>query len=196
MITKTPGCMRYRINKYWRQRAAEIVFFLLCFSVIGILSFSGCASSEKTKEKESLDDFLAKSEKNFNPSDYDKDVKTVIQEASGKPIPGKDSAKTVAVISDTVTGYRVQVLFTQDIEAANGARDTLQALLPDEYIYIVYEPPYYKVRVGNYTDRVTANDMQKKIIAKGYTDAWVVPDKVIINLPPIRQTPPGDQKQN
>lgn len=171
---------------------------LILFVSIGMLCFNGCKTAEETKAKETVSykEFLAKSENDFNPSDYDKKVEIIKREASGKTLEETGAKKLSEAVSDTVQGFRVQVLFTQEIETAAALRDTLNTLLPEEYVYIVYEQPYYKVRVGNYTDRVNANDMLRKMIAKGYSDAWVVPDNVLTNLPPKPQPPPVEQKQD
>jgi hypothetical protein len=169
----------------------------LLFVSIGMLYLNGCKTAEETEAKETISykEFLATSEKDFNPSDYDKTVEAIKREASGKTLEGTGAKKISEAVSDTVQGFRVQVLFSQEIEIATALRDTLNTLLPEEYVYIVYEQPYYKVRIGNYTDRVAANNMLRQIIGKGYNDAWVVPDNVLTNLPPKPQPAPLEQKQ-
>jgi hypothetical protein len=190
MIIKMPG--------YLKSRSTNFICLFVLVGVIALLGFTGCKTTEETKSNEAvnLKEFLANSEKDFNPSDYDKSVEAIKREASGKSGAETKGKKTSEAVSDTVPGFRVQVFFSQDIEAATSLRDSLNVLLPDDYVYIVYDQPYYKVRIGNYPDHVAANDMLKNIIGKGYNDAWVVPDNIITNLPPKPQLPPVEEKQN
>jgi hypothetical protein len=194
--------MTIEMHGYLTSRNIKLIHFSFLLCALTLAGFAGCKTTEETKDKENvgLKEFLARSEKDFKPSDYDKDVETIRREASRKPAAETGTKPTGEIASDTVRGFRVQVMFTQDIEAATALRDTLNVLLPDDYVHIVYDQPYYKVRIGNYQDRVAANDMLKQIIGKGYGDAWVVPDNVITNLPPKPppQTPPApeEQKQN
>ena len=41
-------------------------------------------------------------------------------------------------------------------------------------MYVDYEVPNYKVRVGNFVDRNAAEDYQQRVRAAGYGNAWVV----------------------
>lgn len=81
-----------------------------------------------------------------------------------------------------VSGYRVQIFAAADELAArvleNEAR--FQFNVP---VYLSYDPPNYKIRLGNYTDKNAADNLRKEARRKGYRDAWVVPDLVWIGLP-------------
>ncbi|HRS54065.1 MAG TPA: SPOR domain-containing protein, partial [Bacteroidales bacterium] len=46
---------------------------------------------------------------------------------------------------------------------------------PDVDVYILFEAPYYKVRVGNFRTRLDAYSFFRKISAK-YPDAFIVKD--------------------
>jgi hypothetical protein len=134
-----------------------------------------------------LRQFLNKYEPEFNPSDYDADVSIVRQEEKAQREAIQIAAVTTVAIPETIPGFRVQVLFTQDIEQADSAKDDLANLVPEEWVYVVYDAPYYRVRVGNYTNRSAASQMLSKLIKLGYKDAWVVPDNVVEN--PLPKTP-------
>ena len=45
-------------------------------------------------------------------------------------------------------------------------------------IYIIFELPNYKLRVGNFLNRKEAESFQKKIVRLGYRTAWVVPTMI------------------
>ena len=81
-----------------------------------------------------------------------------------------------------VSGYRVQIFAAADELAARVLEDEARFQF-DVPVYLSYDPPNYKIRVGNYTDKNEADDVRKAARRKGYRDAWVVPDQVWIGLP-------------
>jgi len=162
--------------KYW------LAFLFLAVLVIGCKT---PRSTEKTADAESsFDAFLTKYEKSFDPSKYNPPVDSILAEERHQ----HDALETTKIIAiappETITGFRVQVLFTPEIELANRTRDTLLTVLPNEWSYIVYDSPYYKVRIGNFVERGLAAQMVKKLADFGFQDAWIVPDKIIKNPPP------------
>ena len=48
-------------------------------------------------------------------------------------------------------------------------------LMKQEKIYIKFELPNYKLRVGNFDSRKKAEAYRNKVIQLGYRSAWVVP---------------------
>ncbi|HMD13182.1 MAG TPA: SPOR domain-containing protein [Bacteroidota bacterium] len=159
------------------------------FFLFGVFIAWGCSGSKETSGKETsghtMREFLAEYEPTFNPSDYDPDITVLKQREEDRHNALVASAVVSTALPETIPGFRVQVLFTQEIDEANRTRDSLSSVLPDDWIYIVYDVPYYKVRVGNFADRPSANQILKKLTTLGYTDAWIVPDNVIKN-PPAR----------
>ena len=129
-------------------------------------------------------DFLAKYEKTFNPSDYDVDINVIKAEEKKQQSEFDGPSLLVTALPETILGFRIQVFLTQDIDEANSIKDTVAAQLPDEWVYVIYDSSYYKVRVGNFPDRLSANLMVKKLVSGGYNDAWAVPDYILKNPPP------------
>lgn len=82
---------------------------------------------------------------------------------------------------NTIPGYRVQILTTQDLSEAIGVKAKADSLLPNYNVYIVYDSPYYKVRVGNFRARYEAAQAVSFIAAHGFPNAWSVPDNVFRN---------------
>jgi len=153
-----------------------------------LLSLAGCASAKRVEQAEQRPapgrDFLGTYEPTFDPSRYDPDLPELRRrEAEAHNAIG--SASLVATAApETIPGFRIQVLLTQEIDDAVGVRDSLNALLSDDWVYVVYDSPYYKVRVGDYHERPEANALLKKLVGKGFRDAWIVPDNVIKDPPP------------
>jgi len=93
--------------------------------------------------------------------------------------PSSDSLGTsippAAPITDSLNSqaYRVQI-FTGLVngEARQVARVAEEIF--DQPVFVDYEVPNFKVRVGNWPDRASAEKYQEKARAVGYTNAWVV----------------------
>ncbi|MBI2619735.1 MAG: SPOR domain-containing protein, partial [Ignavibacteriales bacterium] len=85
-----------------------------------------------------------------------------------------------AVVEEVVAqGFRIQIFATSSIDEANSAKLTAEGRVGQDEVYVVYDPPVYKVRVGDYVERLEANQRLSKLINQGYPDAWVVADRVI-----------------
>ena len=78
----------------------------------------------------------------------------------------------------SVIGYRVQLISTTDYYEALEIRDSVSVRLSGE-IYLDYEPPYYKVRAGNFIQRDDAEMKRAEAKQAGYPDAWIVRTKII-----------------
>ncbi len=74
-------------------------------------------------------------------------------------------------------GFRVQVLATKSISKADSLSNSLGSVISDS-IYIVYETPNYKVRVGDYIARKTAEKVRQALIERGYASAWVIRTRI------------------
>ena len=173
---------------FLQYRKSKEVLLLLSIAAMVTCMWGGCQSSDEVTRingsPESFPNFLARYEKTFNPADYDSTL-TIVENGNRNSIGwGTESNVAVTLVIDTLQGYRVQLIFTQDIDQANELRDSLSVQIPDEWIYIVYDAPYYKVRAGNFTDRPAANQLMNRLVRLGYKQAWVVPDKVLNNIPP------------
>jgi len=174
-----PGFVKIHKNNFYKK------YFLFSLFIILIAGCKTAKEVEKREEsEEALKNFITKYESTFDPSVYNEEVQLILEEEKREK-ELIESAKVFTVTSqESIPGFRVQVLFTPEIDQANQTRDELSNLLPEEWCYIVYDAPYYKVRVGDFREWTEANQMVKKLISLGYKDAWVVPDKVIKNPPP------------
>ena len=76
-----------------------------------------------------------------------------------------------------IEGYRVQALVTRNTHSADSIRAVLSDKI-DEDVYITYEVPYYKIRVGNCVDRKQAEELQLKLVKLGYASAWIIRTRV------------------
>jgi hypothetical protein len=134
----------------------------------------------------------AQAESTFRPADYG--IETWGEDTAATPeATAPDSAPPPeAVVPDTIPGFRVQVAITEDIDRAGFVRDSLSAVLGDEWVYVVHHPPYYKVRVGDFSERYLAAGFLDGLKRRGYPDAWIVPDRVFRDPPPKPLPAPDD----
>jgi hypothetical protein len=166
-----------------RRRLGAASSLIACLALL-----PGCSGSKEAEPKRtaggSSSTALQRYERTFNPADYDADIKVVKQEEkTQRSVPAPTPLVTTAA-PETVQGFRVQVLLTQEIDDAVKMKENVEQVLPGEWTYIVYDSPYYKVRVGNCEDRGSANPLVKKLNSLGFKEAWIVPDNVLKNLPP------------
>ena len=86
-------------------------------------------------------------------------------------------------------GFRLQVLSTRTREDAFNTKATLLQQFPDQKAYILYQSPYFKVRIGNFPNKQDA-DAFKKQLSKVYSQpAYLVEDI-------IDYTPGADEIEN
>ena len=76
-----------------------------------------------------------------------------------------------------IEGFRVQILATKELAKAEQLQKNLSNIL-NQKIYIVFEAPNYKVRVGNFIDRNKAEVFRKNILNKGYTSSWIIRTRI------------------
>jgi len=79
--------------------------------------------------------------------------------------------------NELTDGYRLQIMFSNDRTEAYNAKSKLYKDFPNESCYVAYEQPYYKLRVGDYTNRFDATAMLNQILPV-YSGAFIVKDKV------------------
>src|SRR5215831_4503685 len=75
-------------------------------------------------------------------------------------------------------GYRLQVLSTRSREDAFRLKTQLLKMFPSQQTYVVFQSPYFKVRVGNFLHRSDAENF-KIVLSKSYSqNAYIVDDAI------------------
>lgn len=77
----------------------------------------------------------------------------------------------------TLPGYRIQLYTTTRLKEANVFRMSFEQVFPDIKVYILFNEPNYRIRVGNFTDRITAR-AQLEALRETYPTAIVVKDQI------------------
>ena len=84
--------------------------------------------------------------------------------------------------TNTIQGFRIQIFFGSERKNANSAKNEILKLFPDADVYLIYQQPYFKVRVGDYRTKLEAHHMFKELLPH-FDKIFIVPDK--INLPKL-----------
>ena len=124
-----------------------------------------------------------KFDESFDPSTLkEPEIKLPIILRPDEPLP----PELLPAEGDTVVeGFRVQVISTQDLEEANRLFTQLSIMF-EGAVYIIFDSPNYKVRIGNFLSRSTAEKARKRIAALGYKSAWIIRTQVK-RVSPIRR---------
>jgi len=160
---------------------------ILLSALVALLA--GCGSSEGSRnDTESRSDGrerripLSQIEREFNPSGYDDELEAVVQqhEIEQHRAAGEASKDSLIIESEPTQGYRIQIFATGNIDEANAMRVTTVQRVTEDSVYIVYDPPVYKVRVGDFRTRAEASQKLGALSNIGFADAWVVGDRILI----------------
>ena len=73
-----------------------------------------------------------------------------------------------------VLGYRIQVMISENKEDLVLAKEKLESVIKEK-IYIQFELPNYKLRIGNFSSRKKAESYRAKIVRLGYKSSWIIP---------------------
>ena len=74
-------------------------------------------------------------------------------------------------------GYRVQVLATRYYERADSLAVLMKNTVSDS-VYVDFEAPNYKVRIGDFIDRDSAESLQQDLVQMGYNSAWILRTRI------------------
>jgi hypothetical protein len=176
----------------------KTIFYLIVKSLILysflITLFIGCSASTgsryETKEvkktnKETDKETNKKIVEDFDISPYETEINIEAPPLRTDKLPAEvwygydDKNQTLErKITSTTDGYRVQVLSTDNIEQANRVRTEIYEKTVRKEVYITFEPPFYKVKAGDFTSKSEADDFKFKLNQLGFLEAKVVQETV------------------
>ena len=142
----------------------------------------GCSSGSKVVKPEKPETGIrnfTQMDEDFDPLSLGDDDVVIEQKNASQSSSSDASAGTAAAAEDSIgNGYRIQLAQTEDNERAKDIqRDALLGFNEHE-VYSVFDPPFYKVRVGDFVNWHDAEKLQQLAIRKGYKDAWIIPSKI------------------
>jgi SPOR domain len=81
-----------------------------------------------------------------------------------------------------IPGFRLQVINTSDRNAAIAAKTKIYQLFPELKAYLLYQSPYFRLRVGNFKDKDEAEDYRKALSREFPNTVFLVRDIVEVKL--------------
>lgn len=82
-------------------------------------------------------------------------------------------------------GYRLMVLRTNDRNMAMQLRSKLLQQFPEHKVYMVYQNPFIKIKMGNFTDKDEAENVKNYLIRSKMImgNIYLVPETIEIKPP-------------
>jgi hypothetical protein len=163
-------------------------------TLLVLVTISACSSSREAESGGSATETLHRFESEFDPTRYNPDVAVIV---SDDPAKGTESAGPPVETSnpppaELVQGFRVQIHASTNIDQTSQQKELAEELFPAEWFYMVFDPPTYKLRGGNFLTRFEADRFLKELKDAGFRDSWIVPDRVIRNPVPRNTGIPAD----
>jgi cell division septation protein DedD len=123
-----------------------------------VIALAGCTKKAKTNEPIKQEQVVVVEEQ------PDTQQLEVIEE------PLKTETATVMTNQNE---YKVQLFATYDEAKAAKVKDEAMSKFTSE-VYVDYVAPYYKVRIGHFTNKDDADKVRDEAKEKGYSDAFTV----------------------
>jgi len=109
------------------------------------------------------------------------DVLTAKQAASNKRI-------SMQTVNGQYKGFRIQVVSTTNRDQAAKVKSDLLNKYPNEKAYIIFQSPYFKVRIGNFIKKEDADNFRKPMNKQFPQGVYVVEDAIEYTPPPEDET--------
>ena len=84
-------------------------------------------------------------------------------------------------------GYRIQVLNTTDRTQALAAKSKLLSVYPEHKTYLMYQAPYFKLRIGNFVERAEADVLKKELAKLFPAGVFIIPSDIEYKAPPEKE---------
>ena len=77
-------------------------------------------------------------------------------------------------------GYRLMLMSTNDRELAMQLRTRLLRQYPEHKVYMAYQAPFIKLKMGNFESREEAEDLKKQLLRQKLTpgNIYIVPETI------------------
>lgn len=134
-------------------------------------------SPSKSKSKATTETYR----EDFDPLTLNDDDVWILPSVKGGSSASKESRIAVpkgeATREEVLQGYRVQLVATKEEEQAREIKKNAMLKLSHP-VYLIFESPLYKVRVGDCATREEAKEILEEAKRNGFPDAWIVPSTI------------------
>ncbi len=87
----------------------------------------------------------------------------------------------------TAKGYRLLVINTNKRDEAIAAKTRVYTYFPELKAYLIYQSPYFKVKVGNFKDRKEADDFRQQLTRHFPRGVFIINDIIEIKPEKMRE---------
>jgi hypothetical protein len=89
----------------------------------------------------------------------------------------------------TTQGYRLMVMSTSDRNLAMNVRAQLLQRYPEQKVYMSFQPPYIKIKFGNFLDKAEADQYRQEFVRSKLvtSNIYVVPENIEIKGDKLRE---------
>ena len=141
--------------------------------------------SKEVAHSEFSNDFLPV---NYSKQQIDGDKIITLKEKTDLPELFKTkSAIKQEVRSDStvqeINGYRVQVFKSEEMIDSKNMESMYIEMFGEEEVKLIFEQPFYKIRIGNLRDREEGENFQEILKQRGIRNTILVPDLVKVLMP-------------
>ncbi len=159
--------------------------FITLFTLFLII---GACTAPKQLTVPKVENKYSKYDESFDPNTLNDDDIVIAKLESKNTVINKTETQSELATEDVkyreANGFRVQLVATKSIETASlteqEATDIFAA--KNQKVYLIFDAPQYKVRVGDFLNRNDAEEMRDLAKDYGYRDAFIVLGKVNIPL--------------
>ena len=152
------------------------------FIILALFIVTGCSSTKEVVKDDTPVQDTYRYDESFDPLMLNDDDILIAGEDNTAAIDNVDNSSDTDVIVTTreITGFRVQILATKNIETASlfeqEASERFGHL--DHKTYLVFEAPLYKIRVGDCKKRIQAEELRDLAMQYGYRESFIVKTKI------------------
>ncbi len=118
----------------------------------------------------------------FSATVFSQDSLRIYQDSRLEALNSKKAIqhKKAALLSRNtkVQGYRIQVVATQNREEAFKVKAQLMQNYPSHKSYTIFQAPYFRVKIGNFTNREEAEVLKKSLSLMFKQNVYIVRDMV------------------
>src|SRR5882757_4198356 len=93
----------------------------------------------------------------------------------------------------SMPGYRIQVLNSTDRNKVFAAKTKIYQQFPDLKPYVMYQPPNYKLRVGNFRTQAEAEEFEKQLSQLFPTGLYVIRDTIEVTPEKLKEEGPNER---
>jgi len=150
--------------------------------ILSALIFMSCAGTKEVVKDETPLQDIYQYDESFDPLSLNDDDIIIPGDENTHIIDNSTTDPKIEkpTVLKEITGFRVQILATKNIETASlfeqEASERFNNL--DHKTYLIFEAPLYRIRVGDCRERSQAEDLRDLALQYGYRESFIVKSKI------------------